>query len=320
MIYVLPTKTIRILAATLLALGPSSATLLAHSEESAAQQTSDEQSAASSEELAKQLANPNGALASLTFRNQFRWYDGDLSGAGDQSNYTLLFQPTLPFPLKKKGHQITLRPAFPLIFDQPVISGSGLANVGSVQVPQPPSAGVGDESFGSESGLGDIGLDAIYGISTETGLIYGFGAFLSMPTATSDVLGTRRWTLGPDLMLGKVRQKTVLFTLVSHQVDVAGSGDKDVSLTTLTLAGIYLPAGGWNVGTSPIINYDWEGEQWTVPLNFLVGKTVVLGGRPWKLQGEVNYYIEAPDAFGAEWMVAFNISPVVQNTLTRLFD
>jgi len=53
----------------------------------------------SAEEIAKELANPNNSLASLTFKNQFRWYDGDLPTAGDQFNYTTLFQPVFPFSL-----------------------------------------------------------------------------------------------------------------------------------------------------------------------------------------------------------------------------
>jgi hypothetical protein len=30
----------------------------------------------------------------------------------------------------------------------------------------------------------------------------------------------------------------------------------------------FLPGDGWAVGTSPIVNYDWKAEEWTVPLNF----------------------------------------------------
>lgn len=40
----------------------------------------------SNDEIAKELANPNNSLASLKFRNQYRWYEGDLPDADDQSN------------------------------------------------------------------------------------------------------------------------------------------------------------------------------------------------------------------------------------------
>ena len=67
------------------------------------------------------------------------------------------------------------------------------------------------------------------------------------------------------------------------------------------------------------MTYDWESEQWTVPLQANAGKTVVWNGRPWELSVEVNYYVEKADAFGPEWMISFNIAPVVKNVLASLF-
>lgn len=77
--------------------------------------------------------------------------------------------------------------------------------------------------------------------------------------------------------------------------------------------------GGWTVGTGPSNTYDWKTEQWTVPLQINVGKTVILNGRPWKLGAEVNYYVEKADAFGPEWMFSFSAAPVVKNKLADWF-
>ena len=63
--------------------------------------------------------------------------------------------------------------------------------------------------------------------------------------------------------------------------------------------------------------YNWNGDQWTVPLNMAVGKTVMMGKTPVKLQLEVNYYVEKPDAFGPEWMIGLNITPVVPNFIEK---
>jgi hypothetical protein len=43
------------------------------------------------------------------------------------------------------------------------------------------------------------------------------------------------------------------------------------------------------------------------------------GGKPWKFQAQVQYFVEQPDAFGPEWLLKFTISPVVQNKLAGLF-
>jgi hypothetical protein len=73
----------------------------------------------SAAEIAAELSNPNTALASLTFKNQFRWFEGDLPNADDQRSYTLLFQPALPFPLEN-GNKIIWHPAIPFFVDQPI--------------------------------------------------------------------------------------------------------------------------------------------------------------------------------------------------------
>ena len=77
--------------------------------------------------------------------------------------------------------------------------------------------------------------------------------------------------------------------------------------------------GGWNVGSVPILGYDHEAEDWTIPLNVTFGKTLILGGRPWKLGVEVNYFVEQPDAFGPQWLISVNVAPVVENVVANLF-
>lgn len=83
-----------------------------------------EEKALTAEEAAKELANPNTPLASFNFKNQFRLFDGDLPNADGQSSYTMLFQPSLPFPLDN-GDLVLFRPAIPLVANQPVPAGSG---------------------------------------------------------------------------------------------------------------------------------------------------------------------------------------------------
>jgi hypothetical protein len=253
----------------------------------------------SAEEIAAKLANPNTPLASLTLKLQYRTFQGDLPDADDQDATSLLFQPSLPFALAN-GDLILFRPAIPVFFDQPVFDPD-------------------DPGFDSRFGLGDIVFDLAYARTTDSGLLLAAGLVSSLPTATRDGLGTDRWTLGPELLLGKLTTSYVVGVFPNHQSDVAGSGDADISLTTVQAFGTWLPGGGWNVGTAPIMSYDHESSQWTIPLNLTFGKTVIWGGRPWKLNMEINYYVEQPDAFGPQWFVGFNVAPVVENVLARLF-
>ena len=161
--------------------------------------------------------------------------------------------------------------------------------------------------------------DLVYGRTTETGFLWALGVVSTLPTATEDTLGADRWNLGPEILIGKSIDKVVLGALAGYQTDIGGSGDADVSLTTISAWFTYLPGGGWNVSTAPIMSYDHENSQWTLPLNLTVGKTVIWNGRPWKLSAEVNYFVDQPDAFGPEWMFGINIAPVVENLFARMF-
>jgi len=253
--------------------------------------------APSADEMAAQLSNPNSPVAVLNLKNQFRSFEGDLPGADSQTSYTMLFQPVLPFPLDN-GDLIFWRPALPFIVDQPVFN----AETGG---------------FDDISGVGDLAMDLAYAPKMEGGVIFGLGLFTVLPTG-ADRLSPNRLTLGPEFVLGKATPKAVYGIFPNHQWDVGGSGDADISRTTISAFYTLLPGGGVNMGTAPIMNYDWETSQWTIPLQLNIGKTVALNGRPWKLNLEANYFVEANDAIGPEWMVGINISPVVKNALATM--
>ena len=121
------------------------------------------------------------------------------------------------------------------------------------------------------------------------------------------------------MVLGKLSKKYILTGIANHQWDVTGWTDNSVNLTTLSAILTFLPGGGWNWGSQPVMTYDWENEQWTIPLQINAGKTVLFNGRPWKLSLELNYYVEKSDAIGPEWMISFNVTPVVKNGLASLF-
>ena len=67
------------------------------------------------------------------------------------------------------------------------------------------------------------------------------------------------------------------------------------------------------------MSYDWNTSQWTLPLQVNAGKTVMFNGRPWKFNVELNYYVDKTDAFGPEWMLGLNVTPVVKNGLASWF-
>lgn len=260
------------------------------------------------DEVAKELANPNNDLAKLTFKNQYRWYKGDLPDANEQSNYTLLFQPIFPFslgPTASGGKSVLfLRPAIPLLVDQPVPGMEG-----------------GQFDWDEKTAMGDWGFDLSYGVTEKSGFLWLGGINGTLPTASDSDVAGKQWRLGPELVLAKITKVGVFGIFPSHQWDVAGWGDGkdyDYSTTQIQPLIIFKP-GGWQIAAKGLYDYDWEGEEWTVPLNLSVARTVKLNGRPWQFEVEVNYYVEQPDAFGPEWMVGIKITPVVSNFIENMF-
>jgi hypothetical protein len=262
-------------------------------------QFTEEHQGKSADEVAKELANPNNSLASLTFKNQFRWYTGDLPNADDQSNYTLLFQPVFPFSLAPTASggkaNLFIRPAIPLLVDQPVFDAQSM-------------------DFSGVTALGDIGFDIGYGVTEKSGWLWAFGMVGSLPTATNSDVGSKQLRLGPEGLIAKFHKWGVWALFPSHLWDVTGWSDNGYySVSQLQAVLKFLPGDGWAIGTSPIMNYDWKAEEWTVPLNLTVSKTVMFGKMPVKIELETNYYIVQPDLFGPEWLIGINITPVVPN-------
>jgi hypothetical protein len=271
-----------------------------------------ESSTPSKEEIAKELANPNTVLTSLKLQTQYFSFDGNLPRADDQDMVKLFFQPTLPFSLEN-GKTLWVRPGVPYLIDQPVYDTDS-------------------RRLGSQSGLGDITLDVQYGTTLENGFLWSVGFSSIFPTASEEGLGSEMWTLGPGFQLGRVTEKSVFGVFANHQWDIAGDGkstpdlpylrrnDASVNLTAIQLFGVFVPGGGWSVGSMPIMTYNHESEEWTVPLHFTAGKTFIINGRPWKFSLDLNYYVESPDAIAPEWMVGFNVAPVVENVFAKWLD
>ena len=270
----------------------------------AAETDGQEKSAAA---VARELANPNSSLATLTLKNQYRWYTGDLPGADDQDNYTMVFQPVFPLSLPKDGsgnqRTVFIRPGFPLLVDQPV--------------PREENGGL---DWDGISALVDIGFDIGYGVSKKSGFLWAVGMVGTLPTATDSDVAGKQLRLEPEFLLAKFEKWGLYGIFPSHQWNVTGWSDESFSATQFQPVLKFLLGDGWTVGSSPIGFYNWESSEWTIPINLSASETVIIGKTPWKFELEANYYVEQPDAFGPQVMIGFNISPIVSNPFQKGFN
>jgi hypothetical protein len=279
--------------------------------------------AKSTDEVAKELSNPAGALASLVTSLEYTTYKGDLPDADDQDGWTFAFQPVLPFPVGDKGRRIIFRPLVPVPLNQPVFdneTGKGdPIKVGGGSHTTYVIPGIGEFEEG-DINLGDISFDLVYA-GTEMqdkhdGFLWGIGAAGTLPTATDDDFGGDQWRLGPEVFGGVIRKWGTVGALISHQWDVGGSNNDAHSVT----AGQYFYAigmgNGWQIASGPNFSYDWKADSdqaLTLPVGLGLAKTTKFGATPVKFQAQVQYFVEQPDAFGPEWLLKFTVTPVIKN-------
>ena len=142
------------------------------------------------------------------------------------------------------------------------------------------------------------------------------GATATVPTATSKEFG-QSWALGPGFQLAIVSKKYVGGAFINHQWGYSNPNNRNISLTTLQVFNVFLPTGGWNIASGPILTNNHIVDQWEIPVNFAFGRTVKINERPWKFAIEINYYISHYETFGPQWMIGINIAPVVKNIIAN---
>ena len=81
---------------------------------------------------------------------------------------------------------------------------------------------------------------------------------------------------------------------------VAGDDDRaDVDATFLQPFLTYTTPTQWTFAVNTESSYDWENEQWSVPVNASASKLMRFGTQLVSLGGGVRYWLDSPDS-GAE--------------------
>jgi hypothetical protein len=98
--------------------------------------------------------------------------------------------------------------------------------------------------------------------------------------------------------------------LTNHIWSFAGDDDRnDVNSTFLQPFISYTTKDAWTFTLNTESTYDWETEQWSVPINFTVSKLVKIDKQPISLTAGVRYWAESPDngpdGFGARLAITF---------------
>jgi len=221
--------------------------------------------------LAQELTNPVANLVTVPVQMNV---DQDMGAAGDGSKVTTNVQPVIPFDVNEEWNLIT-RTIVPVIYQDDLFPGAG-----------------------SQFGLGDINASLFFSPKEPTagGLIWGAGPVLVLPTATDSRLGGRKWAAGPAAVALAMRGRWTVGMLANHVWSFAGDDDRpDINNTFMQPFAAYTWPSAWTASVQTESSYNWESEQWSVPVNLALSKLVMFGKLPVSLQGGVGYWFESPD-------------------------
>lgn len=225
----------------------------------------------SSADLAKKLSNPVASMISVPF--QFNYDRG--FGPEDGHRETLNIQPVIPFSINQDWNIIS-RTIMPVIWQNDIAGPSG-----------------------SQFGLGDITQSLFFSPKQPGpgGLIWGLGPAFLIPTATDELTGSGKWGAGPTGVALKQEGPWTYGMLANHIWSFAGVDDRpDVNSTFLQPFLSYTTHDAWTFTLNTESTYDWEDDQWSVPVNLMIAKLVKFDKQPVSFTAGVRYWADAPDS------------------------
>jgi hypothetical protein len=230
----------------------------------------------SNEDLAKAAQNPLASLISVPFQNNTNFNVGPLDGTQNILN----IQPVVPFSLNADWNVIT-RTIMPIITQPGTVPGQG-----------------------SKTGLGDIQFNAFFSPKVS-GLVWGVGAVVQLPTHSNARLGNDRWGLGPTAVVLHLEKGSpwVYGALINNIFSVTSDSDPKINQMLIQPFLNYNLPEGLYLTSSPVITANWEaagGQKWTVPLGGGIGKIFRLSKLPVNGQLSAYYNVVRPDN-GATW-------------------
>lgn len=226
------------------------------------------------------LAQANNPIANMKAFNIQNYYIGEFTG------------------LDEDAHSLVLR------YAQPVTIGDGTwlirASLPFNSFPEPPSNG-------TTNGLGDFNVFAAYLMDSKPGTSMAVGPQLTVPSATDDFLGSEKWSAGLANVFFDGRSKKFQYGyLLTWQASFAGADSRtDVNVGAFQPFAFYQLGKGWYLRSAPIWNYNFENDDYGIPLGIGLGKVVKSDGvvYNWFVEPQFSVWDEGPSQ--PDWQIYF---------------
>ena len=230
-----------------------------------------------SEALAKQLSNPVSSLVSVPF--QFNWEQG--VGPQKLTRFVLNVQPVIPMEVNKDWNVI-LRIIIPFL-GQPPLTVEGVA----------------------ASGISDVTTSFFLSPAKSSGLTWGAGPVIVLPSTSEPTLGSGKFSAGPTAIVLKQAGRWTVGALWNQTWSFSGDPARDdVNQMFLQpfLAHQLTKTVTVTLQSETVANWNASGEQWTVPVMVSVAKLSAFGSFPASYQFGVAGYAVHPEG-GPTWKV-----------------
>ena len=224
-----------------------------------------------------QLANPVASLISLPIQAN---YDDNFGLQDEGSMLRINVQPVIPFDIGEDWNLIS-RTILPIV-DQSNIPSTGF----------------------SETGLGDTVQSFFFSPKAPTsgGWIWGVGPVLLLPTATDETLGSEKWGIGPTAVVLRQSGQWTVGALANHIESFAGESQRaDISATFLQPFLTYVTSKQTTFAVNTESTYDWDNEQWSVPINLTAAQLLKAGDQLFQIGGGIRYWVDGPDGGPEGW-------------------
>lgn len=238
------------------------------------------------DDLAKKLQNPVADLISVPLQLN---YDNGF-GRNDAERWTLNVQPVIPFKISEDWNLIS-RTIVPIIYQERL-----------------------SPSDESDIAIGDVVQSLFFSPKEPVGgWIIGVGPAALLPTGTDPDLRAEQLALGPTAVALRQQGGWTYGMLMNHLWHIAGSDDvPDVNATFLQPFVSYTFPTATSLTLNTESTYDWQSDQWTVPLNLVASQVSTIGGQPVSYQFGVRYYAERPGG-GPEFGLRFGLTFLFPN-------
>jgi hypothetical protein len=234
-------------------------------------------------ELAQELSNPIADLISFPIQLN---YDNNLGPENDGERITANVQPVIPLEIDENWNLIS-RTILPITYQDDVFPGTG-----------------------RQFGTGDLTQSLFFSPRQPAfgEMIWGAGPAFLLPTASDSKLGSEKWGAGPTAVGLFVTGPWTIGALANHIWSFAGKDTRlDINRSFFQPFVAYTTPTAWTFSLQTESSYDWEREEWSVPVNAAVSKLVRFGKLPVSLQAGLGYWAKSPENGPEDFRARFQI-------------